>query len=80
MGRSSGSRALSCKGLDTAWRINPAWQMYFQFELFSVPTSGPQLVNERLWYVLLCLWESLYKRSVAVYREKVAYMVTVGFL
>ena len=28
-----------------AWRIDPAWQMHLQFGLFSVPTSGPQLVH-----------------------------------
>ena len=27
-------------------------------ELFQVPTSGPQLVYHRPWYVLFCLWKS----------------------
>ena len=40
--------------------IDPAWKMHFQFGLFSIPTSGPQLVHQRLWYVLSCLWESVY--------------------
>ena len=45
-GRSSGSRALGCKGLDPpAWQINPVWRMHLQFGLFSVPTNGPQLVH-----------------------------------
>ena len=60
-GRSSGGRALSCKGLEppASW-INPAWQKLLWFWLFSVPTSGLQLVHQRLCYVLSCLWESPY--------------------
>ena len=50
-----------------ALQINPAWQKHLQLRLFSVPTSGPQLVNQWLWYVLSCLWESAYKTSLAVY-------------
>ena len=38
--------------------------------LFSVPTSGPQLVYQRSWYVLFCLWKSAYKRSLAAYRKE----------
>ena len=38
--------------------------------LFSVPTSGPQLVYQRPWYVLFCLWKSAYKRSLAAYRKE----------
>ena len=40
------------------------------FGLFSVPTSGPQLVYQRPWYVLFCLWKSAYKRSLAAYRKE----------
>ena len=58
-------RALSCKRFDL-----PAWQKHLQVGLFSVPTSGPQLVHERLWYVLSCLWESAYKRSFAAYQNE----------
>ena len=32
-----------------------------QFGLFSVPTSGPQLVHQRMGYVLSCLCERAYK-------------------
>ena len=32
--------------------IEPAWQMYLQFGLFSRPIRGPQLVHQRLLYVL----------------------------
>ena len=68
VGRSSGGRSLSCKGLDPpAWRIDPVWRMHLQFGLFCVPTSGTQLVHQRLWYVL---WESAYKRSFAAYRKE----------
>ena len=51
-GCSSGGRALCCNGLDPpAWRIDLAWWMHLQFGLFSVPTSDPHLVHQRLWYV-----------------------------
>ena len=43
-------------GLDpAAWQIDPAGQKHLQFGLFSIPTIGPQLVHQRLWYVLSCL-------------------------
>ena len=39
---------------------------YFPFH----PVSGPWLIHQRLWYVLACLWESAYKRSlVACWKE-----------
>ena len=63
--RSLDSRALTCKGWDHP--IEPPWLVHLQFGLFSFPTSGPQLVRQRLWYVLCSLWESAYKRSLAVY-------------
>ena len=40
----------------------PAWWMHLQFGLFSIPSSGPQLVHQRMW-------ESVYKRSRAAYRK-----------
>ena len=51
-------------------RINPSQWTQLQFGLFSVPTSGPQLVYQRPWYVLFCLWKSAYKRSLAAYRKE----------
>ena len=33
-------------------------------------TSGPQLVYQRPWYVLFCLWKSAYKRFLAAYRKE----------
>ena len=51
-------------------RIDPSQWTQLQFGLFSVPTSGPQLVYQRLWYVLFCLWNSAYKRSLAAYRKE----------
>ena len=66
--RNSGGRALSCKGLDPpAWWIDPARWMPLQFGLFSIPISGPQSIPQRLWHVLSCLWESVYKRFLAAY-------------
>ena len=51
-------------------RIDPSQWTQLQFGLFSVPTSGPQLVYQRPWYVLFCLWISAYKRSLAAYRKE----------
>ena len=68
VGHISGSRAPTCEGYDHL--INPAQRMHLQFGLFSIPTSGPQLVHQRLWYVLSCLWESACKRSLAAYRKE----------
>ena len=34
-------------------------------ELFLVPVSAPQLVYQRPWYVLSCLWDDAYKRTLA---------------
>ena len=34
-------------------------------ELFLVPASAPQLVYQRQWGVLFCLWDSAYKKPVA---------------
>ena len=70
VGRSSGSRALTCTGWDHP--IEPALQVHLQFVLFSVPTSVLRLVCQRLWYVLFCLWESL--------SERVAYVASMGFI
>ena len=49
--------------------IDPAQRMHLQFGLFSIQTSGPQLVHQRLWYVLSCMWESANKRFLAAYRK-----------
>ena len=34
-------------------------------ELFLIPASAPRLVKQRLWYVLSCLWDDAYKRTLA---------------
>ena len=39
-------------------------------ELFLVPASVPRLVYQRLWYVLSCLWDDAYKRTLAANRKK----------
>ena len=51
-------------------RIDPSQWTQLHFGLFSVPTSGPQLVYQRPWYVLFCLWKCAYKRSLAAYRKE----------
>ena len=68
VGHSSSSRALACKGWDHP--VEPAWWVHLQFGLFSVPISGPQLVHQRLQYVLSCLQESAYKKSLAAYQKE----------
>ena len=35
-------------------------------ELFLIPASAPLLVYQRMWYVLSCLWDGTYKRTIAV--------------
>ena len=47
-------------------RIDPSWGGLI--ELFLVPASAPRLVKQRLWYVLSCLWDGAYKRTLAVNR------------
>ena len=47
-------------------RIDPSWGG--PTELFLVTASAPRLVLQRLWYVLSCLWDGAYKRTLAVNR------------
>ena len=64
-------RSSAVKGLDPpAWWIDTAWWKHLQFGLFFIPTSSPQLVHRKLWYVMSCLWEGVYKRSLAAYRKE----------
>ena len=46
-------------------RIDPSWDG--PIELFLVPASAPRLVLQR--YVLSCLWDGAYKRTLAVNRK-----------
>ena len=39
-------------------------------ELFLVPDSVSRLVFQRPWYVLSCMWDSAYKRTLAVNRNE----------
>ena len=34
-------------------------------ELFLVPASAARLLKQRPWYVLSCLWDGAYKRTLA---------------
>ena len=36
-------------------------------ELFLVPASVPRLVQQRLWYVLSCLWDGAHIFDVIIY-------------
>ena len=78
-GRSSGSRALCCKGLDPhAWRIDPAWRMHLQFGIFSVSTSVHN------WSINACGMCCPLSGKVHIKDPLLpigtAYMATVGFL
>ena len=42
-------------------RIDPSWGG--PIELFLIPASAPR---QKLWYVLSCLWDVAYKRTLAV--------------
>ena len=44
--------------------IDPSWGG--PIELFLIPASAPRPVYQRLWYVLSCLWDGAYKRTLAV--------------
>ena len=49
-------------------RIDPSWGE--PIELFLVPARAPRLVYQRPWYVLSCLWDCAYKRTLAVNRKE----------
>ena len=38
--------------------------------LFLVPSSALRLVQQRSWYVLSCLWDGAYKRTLAANRKE----------
>ena len=38
--------------------------------LFLVPANAPPLVAQRPWYVLSCLWNVAYKRTLAANRKE----------
>ena len=37
---------------------------------FLVSDSAQQLVKQRLWYVLSCMWNDTYKRSLAANQKE----------
>ena len=49
-------------------RIDPSWGG--TIVLFLVPASAPRLVQQRPWYVLSCLWDGAYKRTLAANRKE----------
>ena len=55
---------------DTARYVYDEGNVYLcgPIELFLVPASAPRLVYQRLWYVLSCLWDGAYKRTLAANR------------
>ena len=75
-GRGSGGRAFSCKGLNS-----PAWWKHLQFGLFSVATSGPELVHQGLWYVLCCpVCGKVHIKHLLLLIGKSSLLATAGFL
>ena len=49
-------------------RIDPSWGG--PIEIFLVSASAPRLVELRPWYVLSCLWDGAYKRTLAANRKE----------
>ena len=49
-------------------QIDPSWGG--PVEPFLVPASAPRLVQQRPWYVLSCLWDGAYKRTLAANRKE----------
>ena len=45
-------------------------------ELFLVPATAPRLVLQRPWYVLSCLWDGAYKRTLCYHQLQVE-LVTI---
>ena len=48
-------------------------------ELFHILASAPQLMQQRPWYVLACLWDGAYKRTL-VANLRVVHVAAAGFL
>ena len=49
-------------------QIDPSWGG--PIELFLIPASAPRLVQQRLWYVLSCLLDDAYKRTLAANQKE----------
>ena len=49
-------------------RIDPSCGEYI--ELFIISSIAPRLVQQRPWYVLSCLCDGAYKRTLAVNRKE----------
>ena len=43
---------------------------YMVLELFLIPSSTPWQVQQRAWYVLFCLWDGAYERTLAANQKK----------
>ena len=49
-------------------RIDPSWSE--PIELFLVQASAPRLVQQRPWYVLSCLWDDAYKKTLLLIEKR----------
>ena len=50
------------RSLMVRWVVDHSWGG--PIELFLIPASAPRLVKQRPWYVLSCLWDGSYKKSL----------------
>ena len=49
-------------------RVDPSWGG--PIEQVLVPVSAPRMVTQRPRYVLSCLWDGAYERTLAVNRKE----------
>ena len=66
-----GSTSGSASGRFVRLSVSPSGNYFPALHLtsiFLVPASAPRLVQQRPWYVLSCLWDGAYKRTLAVNR------------
>ena len=75
MSKSTPSEGARCSSVVRAFahgamghRIDPSWGG--PIELFLVPASTQRLVKQRPWYVLSCLWDDVYKRTLAANQKE----------
>ena len=52
--------------------IDSSWWIHFSFQ---------PVLHDRPWYVLSCMWDGAYKRSLLLIRKRVAHVIAAaGFL
>ena len=61
---------VTCNDVGSSLDQPCVWSAHCIIELFLVLASAPRLVYQRPWYVLSCLWDGAYKRTLAVNRKE----------